>query len=107
MHDADLRIPDPIAPLEPARPVQHVACAFGDINSLAIDYARKEGLLQEDGQILCWECRRLGATLPELHCRRCYAIVKARPAKTVQPSAPAPVKPPPPRVVGRGYRSPL
>ncbi len=105
MHDDDLRIPDPIVPLEPARPVQHIARAFGDINSLAVDFARMHGLLQDDGQILCWECKRLGATLPELHCRRCYAIVKARPPKPVaREQRPEPAPRPAPVVAGRQYR---
>lgn len=107
MHDADLRIPDPIEPLEPERPVQPVSRAFGNINDTALAYARRHGLLEDDGQIHCWECKRLGATLPSLHCKRCYAIVRARPAKPMQPPAPAPEPArPPPRVVGRGYKGP-
>lgn len=43
----------------------------GQMNALARTIAQKNGLVQTDGSIVCWECRAKPALLPSLHCPHC------------------------------------
>lgn len=53
-------------------PVQSVGNDGFGIHRAAYALAHRHNLLEPDGQIRCWNCDRLGAVLPHLHCRRCY-----------------------------------
>jgi hypothetical protein len=61
-----------------AKPVASVLTGAQD---LARQLALKHGLVAEDGQLYCWECHRLGGTLPSLHCLRCLTTFRERDAQ--------------------------
>lgn len=46
---------------------------IGDALELARSLARRHNLVCDDGQIICWECKRTEALLPSLHCPVCLA----------------------------------
>lgn len=62
MDETSSKTPDAIAPL---------GDALGSIRELAATLGRKERLYDAHGEIYCWNCNNLGATLPTLHCGRC------------------------------------
>jgi len=46
---------------------------MGDPFGLARSLARRNNLVCDDGTVVCWDCRRVEALLPSLHCPRCLA----------------------------------
>lgn len=41
------------------------------LNALAQAIAIRNNLVEDDGTIICWECRKKPALLPSLHCPHC------------------------------------
>ncbi len=64
MTETDSRPPDPIAPL---------ASVLSGAHDMGRQLALKHGLVADDGQLYCWECNRLGGTLPSLLCLPCLS----------------------------------
>jgi hypothetical protein len=48
------------------------------VREMAITLARRENLVADGGQIYCWNCNRLGALMPSLHCRACLDAHRER-----------------------------
>jgi hypothetical protein len=48
------------------------------VESIARSLARKHNLVCDDGSIICWECGKREALLPQLHCGICLDITRRR-----------------------------
>lgn len=67
MDETSLKTPDATA-------VAPLGDALGSLRELAATLARKERLYDGHGGMYCWNCHKLGATLPTLHCPACLGV---------------------------------